>query len=357
MRQTLPPDVPVQSALRKRLVLKLGRDQFESILDNLIAQQIPRTYLEGYTEMDRKSLADFPKRPRVIFTADATSNEGLRFWAARKVESGTRLVVSQHGGYYGSGLWSPFEDHEVGICDRYFTWGWRIPGEPRAIPMSVGKVAKEQRSWKPDAEGMILWTALSIPRYSLWLYSGPIGPQILAYLDEQRRFARAVSPAVHKLLLLRLYVSDFGWNEQSRWQKIDPTLKCYQGPKRFEKQISESRLMIATYNATTFLQTFAADFPTLIFWNPKRSEIRPAAGPYFDELREVGILHDTPESAAAKANEIYQDPQSWWQQPMIQKTRNRFCERFVRTSRDWLTEWKAELLEQANSSGVVNSQN
>jgi putative transferase (TIGR04331 family) len=356
-RQTVPPDVPVQQPVRRRLILKLGRDQFESILDNLIAHQIPRTYLEGYAEMERRSLAALPRRPRVIFTADAVSDEGLRFWAARKAESGTRLVLSQHGGHYGSGLWSPFEEHEVTISDRYFTWGWQIPGELRAIPMNAGKVTTEARSWKPDAKGTILWIALSIPRYSHWLYSGPIGPQILAYLDEQQRFARAVSTAVHKLLLLRLYLTDFGWNEKSRWQEIDPTLKCYQGTKTFEEQISESRLVIATYNATTFLQTFSADFPTLIFWNPKRSEIRPAAQGYFDELRAAGILHDTPESAAAKANEIYQDPQSWWQQPMIQETKDRFCERFVRTSPDWLSEWKAELLDQANSSGVVSPLN
>ena len=72
-------------------------------------------------------------------------------------------------------------------------------------------------------------------------------------------------------------------------------------------------------------------------------ELNKLAQPYFKLLREVGILYDSPKSAASKLNEIYQDPNSWWFSPKIQDARNKFCDRFARTSNDWVAQWKREL--------------
>jgi len=109
-------------------------------------------------------------------------------------------------------------------------------------------------------------------------------------------------------------------------------------------------LVICTYNATTYLEAFTANIPTVLFWNPEHWELRPSAKPYFDELRNVGILHYTPESATAKVNDISDDPISWWQQTKIQAAKNKFCFQFARTSNKWLKEWKNELLKMSNMS-------
>ena len=85
------------------------------------------------------------------------------------------------------------------------------------------------------------------------------------------------------------------------------------------------------------------NIPTIIFWNPCQWELRPDAQPYYDELRRVGILHDTPESAAKKANEVCDNTISWWHQPEIQAVKDQFCHQFARTSDDWLKEWNVEL--------------
>lgn len=332
-------------------MLKHGTGEFESILDWFIAEQIPGAYIEGYIDMNQRSLEAFPKKPGVIFTSNAYYfDEGFKFWAANQVECGAKLVGSQHGGHYGSGLWTALEVHEINITDRLYTWGWKTDGEPKTIPLSAGKLAKIQRTVKPDPEGSILWVVMSLPRYSYLMYSVPVGPQMQDYLNEQSRFALSVSPEVHELLLLRLFMEDYGWNEKDYFADIDSALKLYMGEKSMYQQLNESRLFIGTYNATTYLETFSANFPTILFWNPKHWELRPSAQPYFDELCRVGILHDTPESAAAKANEIYKDPYAWWKQEDIQKAKDEFCQQFARTSKDWLKEWKRELLNLAKKA-------
>ena len=128
-----------------------------------------------------------------------------------------------------------------------------------------------------------------------------------------------------------------------RWNSKFPEIECYQGAKTMPNQLRESRLFIGTYNATTYLETLAANFPSVIFWNPEHWELRSSAQPYFDELRRVGIFYDTPEAAAEKINEISHDPASWWKQPEIQRAKDKFCFQFARTSNNWMNEWKQEL--------------
>ncbi|MDP7264751.1 MAG: hypothetical protein QGH39_04235, partial [Candidatus Thermoplasmatota archaeon] len=119
----------------------------------------------------------------------------------------------------------------------------------------------------------------------------------------------------------------------------------YFGKKTMYQQLNESRLCVGTYNSTTDLETLSGNYPTIIFFNPDHWELRKSAQPFFDDLRRVGIYHITPESAAAKVNEIYQDPISWWNSDKVQEVRSRFCRQFARTSETWISEWKEAFQE------------
>jgi putative transferase (TIGR04331 family) len=116
--------------------------------------------------------------------------------------------------------------------------------------------------------------------------------------------------------------------------------------KAFLQRLKDCRICIATDNATVFLETFAINYPTLIFWDPKYWELRPDAQPYYDELRRAGILHDTPKSAAEMLNDIYSDPLKWWLQRNVQEARERFCAKYASADKvGWLQEWKTALEE------------
>jgi len=105
------------------------------------------------------------------------------------------------------------------------------------------------------------------------------------------------------------------------------------------EQMRECRLFIGNNNGTTYLEAFAANFPSILFWNPVQWELRESAKPFFDDLQRVGILHYTPETAAELVNDIYEDPMSWWMQDEVQMAKNNFCYEFARTSKNWLKEW------------------
>jgi putative transferase (TIGR04331 family) len=169
---------------------------------------------------------------------------------------------------------------------------------------------------------------MSIPRYSYHLLAFPQSSQYLTYFNDQLSFARSLSDEARKVLLVRPCSQDFGWDQRSRWAEHCPTVKLDTNNKPFQKVLSGARLVVASYNATTFLETFSLNIPTIIFWNPHHWELNPQAVVDFQKLEEVGIFHRNPESAAAKVSEVYQNVKEWWQQAEIQEIRIQFCSKY-----------------------------
>jgi putative transferase (TIGR04331 family) len=339
------PDLKTDISLREELDMQ-SDNEFEELLGKLIMKQIPSLYLENYKKMSQAALNAYPKLPKLILTGNAfDANETFKFWAAYHVERGVKLVGTQHGGHYGTCLWSTIDDHLIKIYDRFYTWGWSADNCDNTIPMSAVQLNRVKMKVHHKKEGRFLMVSKAISRYARYVYSGSIAAKgHLDYLEDGYSFVSALSEENKRKLLIRLYRNDFEWLQKERWFTKFPEIECYSGSKSFPDQLSESILCICTYNATAYLETFAADFPTIVFWKPEHWELSSSAEPYFEKIREVGILHNTPDSAAKKVNEISHDPLSWWQQPEIQEAKDQFCSQFARTSDNWLKEWKSELM-------------
>jgi putative transferase (TIGR04331 family) len=334
--------------LRSKLDIPLGKDEFTSLLSSLISSQIPKSYLEDYSELKNKSRKYFPKNLKVIATANAHyGNEGFKICCADSIEKGTRLVGMPHGSNYGTLIWSSNETHEKKIADHYFSWGWEDKKEPKVIPLPSVQLVGTQKQISSDSQGRILWLGMSLPRYTNWMASGPRGCEMLEYIEDQKAFLTALSFEIKEMLKMRLYTVDYEWNVMERLMEDIPDLHFDNRKESLVTELSKSRLCVSSYNSSPILEAMSANFPTIAFWNYDHSELNDSAIPYFEELVNVGIFHRNPLSAAKIVNEIYQDPMSWWLLPEIQKARIRFCHQFARTSPTWLSEWKDELFRIA----------
>lgn len=339
-------ECPVNGKLRKGLEFKFSRSQFEALLENVIPIQIPQVYIESYHDMHQQSLITFPKDSKVIVTCTGLySSEIFKFWAGWQVDRGAKLVGHQHGGGYGNSRIDSSEKFEVSCSDRFFSWGWSEPNSAKVTPMPSGNLAEASPSLRPDPKGHILLVSNDYSNYTQWMSSRPIGPKIGKYLEDHEIFYNELMPEIRHLLLLRFPPVDKGWHSTERWKKLKPALSFYRGKKSLYQQLNNSRLFVGTDLFTTHLEALAANFPTILFWRPELFELRESAQPVYKELLEAGIFHNTPQSAAAKVNEIYRDPLSWWFTPEIQKVRKKFCRNFAWTAKTWRSIWKSELLK------------
>ena len=89
-------NIAIDLSLRNNLRLNLGESPFEKILQELLFEQIPAVYLEGFSTFNHKASSAYPRKPRVIYTANGViSQEGFKFWAAAQVESGAKLEIGR----------------------------------------------------------------------------------------------------------------------------------------------------------------------------------------------------------------------------------------------------------------------
>ena len=104
--------------------------------------------------------------------------------------------------------------------------------------------------------------------------------------------------------------------------------------------LEESNLCICTNNATTFLETLASNYPTIIFWDNALFEIREDAVNKMKLLEDAGILFYCPIKAANKVNDISKNIDKWWKEPALQKAVKVFTNTYALTSNSWIFEWK-----------------
>ena len=104
-------------------------------------------------------------------------------------------------------------------------------------------------------------------------------------------------------------------------------------------QTMKSKLLILNQPGTTFHIAMATNIPTICFWDPDFYKIDEYAKTYFDALFDVGIIFDNPIDASKKANKIWNDVNSWWQNPALQKVRSNWVWNYARTNNRWRREW------------------
>ncbi len=312
--------VAVDKNQRQWVVGSEIKSEFEICARQMIPQQIPTAYLEGYRQLLQQVAArPWPKAPKLIWTSNAHfGSDVFKAWAAEKIECGSPLLIGQHGGGYGVGRWCFYEDHEVAVSDCYLSWGWSDPGRPKIKPVGFLKRKQPLEFCRADQPGILLVTGV-VNRYSYLLFSGLISRQQIDYFNDQYAFVECLPANIRKELTVRLYPHDFDWDQSTRWKDSFPGIRLNQGKSNMNDLMRQSRLCISTYNATTFLEWFSMNVPTVIFWNPNHWELRDSAIPYFEDLKSVGIFHETPESAARHVTAIWDDVDAWWASPAVQK--------------------------------------
>lgn len=330
------PTTPRVAAVSDRRQWQLNGDaasDFEVAARTLIPQYIPTAYLEGYHNLlEMAQSVPWPKKPKLIYTTTGQYTvDAFKAWAAEKTEQGSKLVIGQHGGQYGIGRWVIHEDHEIAIADRFLSWGWTKPDQPNVKPVGLLKTARPSavnHSAQPNA----LLVMASLPRYSYWLRSITIARQWLDYFDDQCTFAESLPNHLRNALVVRLHHKDYDWDQAGRWAERLPDVRLDPCKMDMGTLISQSRLFISTYNATTYLESFAMNVPTVIHWNPKQWELRDSVVSYFNGLQEVGIFHQTPQSAARHVAAVWDDVGTWWNGKNVRREVERFSERFGRCS-------------------------
>jgi putative transferase (TIGR04331 family) len=315
---------------KKLIISSTNKTEFKKVLEKLLPEYFPTCYLEEFKFHEKMSykVRRYFSPSKIVTANDFADNDAWKFWAANCVENGSKLIIAQHGGTYGSAHYLSTQNYEIKISDRYLTWGWKDISNSKVYPTSALKLLG-MREIQVNPQGNCLLVTLALPQRSYHLGSWPLGPQIEKYLDDQFVFVSKLDENVRKKLKVKPFPIDYGWRQEIRWKQFDSNVDINIEGKTMDNLMKETKLFIATYNSTTFLESFRRNIPTVIFWDKNQWRLNSNAEPFYELLKSAKILFDDPEEAAIHVNNIWDDTYGWWNSNNIKEAVRIFSQEFA----------------------------
>ena len=330
----LPDEKTINIKDRKEYILKNlnSGNEFENLLYDLIKTQVPISFFENYKKIQEiSSTIHWPEKPSVILTSHFSNKTIQSIYTAEKLEKfGTKLIYGQHGGGYGQYLLHNYQDHELDICDNFLSWGSSNLENKKIIPFGIIKnVSKIKYNKKNDKILLIIRGHYRYPyEFNSDLFSG----QIKDYFKECVQFCKKLDKVMSaNKLTVRLHAQKH-WNEGIFFQNELPKIHLDDGHKPIHELVSSYKLAVHTYVSSGYLETLAANFPTLIFTNINYLMLNQATTKDLEILSDAKIFHPNYQSAANFINENYQNIDDWWNSDKTQGARNFFCKKYAGVS-------------------------
>jgi len=323
---------------------------FGRIAADLLPSTFPTLFLEGYKQARSEIERRHAIRPSVVMSATGWYyNEPFKFFAAHQATRKARLVAVQHGAFYGTSRVNWAERHESTIADSYLVWGWADRAPLRNMPSL--KLSRLRRSSRMRRGTNILFVCNRAirPQYTVTLNSIPIAGQWDAYVNWQLRFFAALPSHLVERISYRRYPETLpGITEEPVWRRIRQRfgdLNWDDDRKSFDDCLRGSFVVIVDHPGTTMLESLVANIPTILFWNECLWKLRPSAIPWFDRLRDAGVLLATPESAAQRLEDASTDMERWWNSSSVQDARRRFISQHAFATDNCDAIWASEIRE------------
>lgn len=275
---------------------------------------------------EKKSAKPSLRVASIRFYEDAFYRQKMAIWRAK----GNRLAFVQHGGNYGMvevPCTSSFVEYSQ---DVFFTWGWEKHGdcEGNFIPVPYPQLCGISNAWKQESDNL-LFVGAEMAAYPYRLDSRPTPLQFIAYREDKAVFLKSIGLDIAGKVLYRPYFPLPGTFEDAPWlRRLFPKLQLCEGP--LLPHLLGCRLLVMDHHGTTLLEAMAANVPMILYWDPVFWPMDAEGKKLLGMMKETGIWHETPDSAAKAIVKIWQDPGKWWATREIQEVRAKFCERFAR---------------------------
>ncbi len=329
-------------------------------IDTSAADNLP----EAFTRMARKALdgsllaahgTDFQRLDAAGRKARATPgrlnvrttqfhfDDRTLFRLAHRLERGEGLVFVQHGGLYGLpaafslGAETEYRQH------AFISWGWQEHADHGGtiLPLPAPQLAPWHRRHRGTGDRLLLITNLVRLITARTIAVGETFNK-----PHQRRdklaFLSALDTDVSSAVVYRPYHATTGAVDDTDYLRSRlPGLRIDEDA--LHRSLSRCRLLVLDYPGTPLSIALAAGTPFVAFWRPDVWPLCSQARPYFDALRDCGIIHADAAAAAHHVNAIWGDVAAWWATPELRDAVERFRGRYARSHRLWWLDWARAL--------------
>ncbi|CAA7613638.1 conserved hypothetical protein [Candidatus Terasakiella magnetica] len=312
---------------------------FLDLLDRFLCRTLPHSFAEGFAALETVALAERYHPGRLLIDTLNGEDDATRIITAMAHERGERLVGLQHGGIYGTAQAMMAAAETEYRYHGFLTWGWSAQEDcqGRFVPVPSPELSAVADCHHETAPRLILVGGSMVVHGTRlgWL---PKPGHYLSYRRAKLDFLGGLSAAVRQAVAYRPYRRNVMVLKDDEFVRdAFPDLALAEGD--LNAALLGCRLAVIDHPITTMLVTLAANVPTILYWQPEAWPLARQAEPYFQALRDVGILHGSAAAAAAQADAVWGDVPAWWTRPEVQAARRRFVAQYARTSKLWWAHW------------------
>ena len=311
-----------------------ANSEFESFIRYNILGDLPLSVVETFVEL-RDYANNIPIKPKIILTAGAHwGNTLAKFWFALKQESGTKLIICEHGGSLPA--YQELLNFEEDISFLKATWF--IPFQPKHIKLPPLKLVGLYDKWKSGTNKIISIIGIETPKYVFRIHFYALSAQFFNSISDIRLFYQNLAPQIQDSTLFRPYY-DYGWNTKEMLKEFIKDENILSRKENFENLLLRSKIVVCTYPETTFAEAMAIGVPTILIYNPQFNERNIVAKQVIDLLLEAKIIFHNPNEASEHVNKIWNNTNEWWNSKQVQYARNKFLEEGAFPNNNWDLIW------------------
>ncbi len=319
-----------------------AENNFEFFLKDIIWEIIPLSFIEGYKTVTKKNKKiNKSANPKIILIKDdelLSENSSYIEWLAYKKWKGSKFISLQAGG--GTIVTPAFSTIDTLFKNNFDTrlhYG-KENFNKNFVGVGFERIFKNTKFYEPNLNGKIILTLFTPYGYSGgYLNSSQyICEEWNDYMNDQYKFLDNLPEKIKKNILIRLKKRHLDGDIHKDYFDFEKLLKTKYKNLEFDnysnslRNLSKnSKLIISTYNATTFLETMASNFPTIMYFPFSKFKVSNFGYNCFKPLYEIGILHENSKEAALKLRQVNNNVKEWWYDKNLQNARLNFCEKLA----------------------------
>ena len=310
--------------------------EFRVVLAELIEKNIPMVFVEEYLGIINHKDIKYVKDSSVVYSANAHYFDH-EFMHAVSFSNKIKLVLSQHGGGYGTWKINISEWWDRKVSDVFFAWGWgegsgssviNNPGFSSDLRSSMYK----KNTDRPQA----LFITNTISRYCRHIMLPAVFEERaqMHYLDRKKELVMAWSSNKDLFtLFVRMYPSDhYRWGELDRMHAMVGN-NVYISNMDYNESIKEASIIILDYNVTSLLEVMSLNKPTVLLCDEVVLSVRASAQPYFSDLAAAGIMYSNVHDMISHIENISDNIDAWWCSDSVQRIRKKFVNKYAKTTK------------------------
>ena len=318
----------------------------DEIIFKLIITAIPISYLEKFYLLKKINSLFFSITPKNVYSdAQHYMDEFFKFSIAKWSNNGTKILIAQHSGRAGFEKYDVLNDHNLSICNKFYSWGWEGISNKvypsKSLRLSRQLCELKQYSFKKANKITFVMSGLHEFQGEVLGYNFKHSRNIL--LARENLFEKIYNNKFKNFMIRKrdnLFLNDIHTLENYKKYKF----KYVNSKDSILNTYKESKLIIFERISTGLFECISMNIPVIFYKSKFTSDFdNPVHSDLINRLSNAKILYQDPDSLVnfIKSNQI----QNWWEDSEIKKEKDLIISKFALTTSKYTDYWIKKLNE------------